>query len=146
MELSPKQESDMQRKGYKDPIKYLAYVEREKQRAKLRYKGESIPKELLAITRLEEPMGGMERALIRNYGITLEEYDRLFFLQSGRCAICGGEETSTIKGVVKRLSVDHCHDTGRIRGLLCNSCNRGIGLLKDSVEVLSSAIEYLKGV
>jgi hypothetical protein len=56
--------------------------------------------------------------------------------QGGRCAICG--ETP------ERLVVDHCHASGMVRGLLCQSCNFGIGHLRDSVERLQSAIQYLK--
>jgi len=58
--------------------------------------------------------------------------------QFGRCAICGG-----VNDIDRRLSVDHNHDTGEVRGLLCNRCNRAIGLLGDSIDILESAISYL---
>lgn len=79
------------------------------------------------------------RALGR-YGMSLDDYDRLFARQRGRCAIC-----STTKGGGRgpHLHVDHCHDSGRIRGLLCNNCNRGLGLLGDSAEALAAASSYL---
>lgn len=78
---------------------------------------------------------------LRNrYGITPEEYDRVLALQSGVCAICKQERTRKF-----RLCVDHDHKTGAARGLLCNHCNRALGLLKDSVSVLTEAIAYLKG-
>lgn len=77
------------------------------------------------------------RSLMRFYNITKEEYNKLFEKQTGRCAICFSE--SKIK-----LSVDHCHKTGRVRGLLCRKCNLGIGFLKDSVEFLNKAIKYLQ--
>lgn len=66
------------------------------------------------------------------------EYDRLFELQGGVCAVC---KTSPHG---KRLAVDHCHDTGRIRGLLCSNCNLGIGLLGDTAKALSLALDYLR--
>ena len=77
-------------------------------------------------------------SLKRNYNITLEEYDRLLDEQDGVCAICGG-----INSNGRRLSVDHDHDTGKIRGLLCGNCNVGIGHLQDDPEVLAAAIGYI---
>lgn len=79
--------------------------------------------------------------LKRMYGITLEEYNALLKKQDHKCAICKGYESSYRNEV---LSVDHNHDTGKIRGLLCNTCNRGLGLFKDNEENLINAINYLK--
>ena len=80
------------------------------------------------------------------YGITIDEYDAMHDNQGGVCAICGLPETTTKgDGVVKRLAVDHCHTTGKVRGLLCNDCNRGIGLLKDDVALLTNSVLYLIG-
>lgn len=77
----------------------------------------------------------------KNFGKgILDIYQKLFDEQGGVCAICKSPEN----GRYKHLSVDHCHDTGKIRGLLCNNCNRGIGLLKDSPELLKNAIEYVE--
>lgn len=73
------------------------------------------------------------------YGITLEEFQLLLNSQRGLCAICGEPEAGKY-----RLSVDHCHETGRIRGLLCRKCNVAIGMLKESVTVLEAAIRYLQ--
>lgn len=70
------------------------------------------------------------------YSMTLKEYNTLKRNQDGKCAICRTE--------VDRLEVDHCHTTGQVRGLLCGPCNRGIGMLQDSVEVLKSAARYLE--
>lgn len=61
--------------------------------------------------------------------------------QHGVCAICGKPET---KPNAKYLAVDHDHKTGEVRGLLCNNCNRALGLLQDNTEVLQNAINYLK--
>ena len=79
--------------------------------------------------------------LIRNYGITLEQYERMFFEQDGKCAICGNPESHSDK---KRLAVDHDHQTGKVRGLLCNKHNRILGTLGDSVDELKRAIAYLE--
>lgn len=77
--------------------------------------------------------------LKREYGITLDDYERMLSEQGGACAICGA-----LPGA-RRLAVDHCHKTGVVRGLLCTSCNVGIGNLADDPELLRSAIRYLEG-
>ena len=76
------------------------------------------------------------------YGIDILEYNEILEGQDGRCAICGGTDPKL--GAVKNLCVDHCHDTGKVRGILCNSCNRGIGLLGDNIATLQNAINYLQ--
>lgn len=76
-----------------------------------------------------------------NYGITEEDYQALLEGQEGKCAIC---LTDTPTGKWKVFAVDHCHKTGKVRGLLCNECNRGIGLLKDNAELLKKAAAYLE--
>ncbi len=73
------------------------------------------------------------------YGITANEYKTLLIKQNGVCFICEEEE----KGKRGNLHVDHCHDTGKIRGLLCSDCNRAIGFLRHSPRLLQRAIEYL---
>lgn len=74
------------------------------------------------------------------YKISRKELKRLISVQNGLCAICGMEcDTHS------RLSVDHCHITGRIRGLLCRRCNSGLGFFKDSVDRLQAAVKYLQG-
>lgn len=78
--------------------------------------------------------------LRRYYGIDLEEYNKIFAKQFGCCAICLKHQAS----FNKRLSVDHNHETGQIRGLLCFHCNTGLGHFKDQPGVLISAINYLK--
>jgi hypothetical protein len=81
-------------------------------------------------------------ALRTSYGITVDDYDRMFKMQRGRCAICGTTDPGQGK---KNLCVDHCHKTKVVRGLLCHTCNRALGLLSDSVKVLEKAATYLKG-
>lgn len=85
-----------------------------------------------------------ERAnrLLRNYGISTAQYESMKEKQKNVCAICFKKETT---GKIKRLRVDHCHSTGKVRGLLCNKCNIGIGFLQDSLVLLKSAMKYLKG-
>jgi hypothetical protein len=75
--------------------------------------------------------------LKRKYNLTEEEYSVMLEKQGGTCAICFSKCT-------RALAVDHEHATGRVRGLLCNNCNRGIGHLKDDVAILVSAIKYLQ--
>jgi hypothetical protein len=81
----------------------------------------------------------------KNYGITLEEYDAMLLAQNGVCKICGNKETHKgAMGRPKPLCVDHCHATGKVRGLLCNDCNQVLGRAKDNTETLKKAIKYLK--
>ena len=76
--------------------------------------------------------------LKKKYGITPEQYDTLLVQQNGLCASCHIAPTD------KQLAVDHCHVTGRIRGLLYTNCNLILGLAQDNPNTLKSLIEYLK--
>lgn len=71
------------------------------------------------------------------YGITIEDYEALFVQQGGQCALCPSKPNQ------RRLAVDHCHDTGRVRGLLCIKCNHALGVLGDTPEGITSALTYL---
>ncbi len=82
----------------------------------------------------------IRRDLKRNYGMTLEQFNNLLWDQGTGCAVCGSKDP---KGQ-GRFHVDHCHTTGRVRGLLCHHCNLGIGNLKDSIEILDKAKAYLQ--
>ena len=73
------------------------------------------------------------------YGITLEDYNALYTSQQGKCMICE-EHEDTLK---KRLYVDHCHTTDKVRGLLCQSCNTLIGFSYDDIRILDNAKAYL---
>jgi len=75
--------------------------------------------------------------LVNFYGITPQRYDEMALSQNGQCAICSCTPT-------RRLGVDHDHETGAVRGLLCSSCNFAIGLLKDSPELIDLAAAYLR--
>lgn len=85
------------------------------------------------------------RKIVQAYGITWEQYEALLQSQGGVCAICrNGEPIAHGRtGKQFRLSVDHCHSTGRVRGLLCQKCNRALGLLGDDPVMLQRAIGYL---
>lgn len=76
---------------------------------------------------------------LRKYGITKEQYEQLIAKQNGRCAICGEQETER-----SVLCIDHCHDNGHIRGLLCDNCNTAIGMMKNDPRRCVSAARYLE--
>jgi hypothetical protein len=78
------------------------------------------------------------------YGIDVETYEKLFAEQNGLCAVCKKPETLKRGDVVVNLSLDHCHTTGKIRGLLCANCNNGMGRFKDDPALLRAAAEYLE--
>ncbi len=76
---------------------------------------------------------------LSTFGLTPEGYAELLARQNERCAICWRHQTEFSRA----LAVDHCHDTGKVRGLLCSGCNTGIGNLKEDVGVLQTAVAYL---
>jgi hypothetical protein len=82
---------------------------------------------------------GSRKMRLSSYGLTIDQYNTMNIKQAGMCAICAGPPVHH-----KRLSVDHDHDTGQIRGLLCTECNSGLGFFKDSILILERATQYLK--
>ena len=76
-----------------------------------------------------------------DYGITLEQYNELLVKQQGSCSICKSFTPGRVGS--NYFHVDHCHNTNKVRGLLCNSCNLGLGSFKDNTSTLEKAIEYL---
>ena len=82
---------------------------------------------------------GKNKQLRKRYGLNIKEYNELFEKQHGSCAICGRHQSE----LTVSLAVDHCHDSGSIRGLLCYNCNMGLGRFKDSKELLIQALSYL---
>jgi len=79
------------------------------------------------------------------YGITLETYTEMLNAQGSVCAICQQPETSVHRdGKVYVLAVDHDHETGAVRGLLCKACNRGLADFRDDPKRLNAAMDYLK--
>lgn len=73
----------------------------------------------------------------RKIGCSKEQYEKLLKRANNKCEICGKED-------FRNLSVDHCHVTNKIRGVLCTACNLGIGSFKDNEELMEKAIEYLR--
>ena len=73
----------------------------------------------------------------KRFNISVDEYKLLRDNANNRCQICGNEDF--------RLAIDHCHTTGKIRGMLCGNCNNGLGRFKDNVKYLKKAIAYLEG-
>jgi Recombination endonuclease VII len=83
-------------------------------------------------------------SLKANYGLPLEVYDYAIIKQLNLCAICKEPEATVEKsGKLRRLAVDHCHDTDEVRGFLCGKCNKAIGLMQDSSANLRAAADYL---
>ena len=77
--------------------------------------------------------------LRKNFGVTLEQYNQMLNSQNGVCAICNQHTEKE----VRMLAVDHCHKTGKVRGLLCRFCNQALGQFNDDTQRLSNAINYL---
>ena len=75
-----------------------------------------------------------------NYGLSSEEYKALLIKQNNKCAICNTDQND----LKRKLVVDHCHTSNKVRGLLCSHCNVGIGMLKENQDNLIAAIQYLK--
>lgn len=80
------------------------------------------------------------RWLRESFGMTVDDYIKLFEDQDGKCAICG----NGTNGNKKNFCVDHDHETGKVRGLLCHNCNVSVGLMKESPLLLRKAAEYLE--
>lgn len=93
----------------------------------------------------EHPEKAQNRSLKRKYGINLTQYNALAAEQCGSCSICGRVpcEDPDVSKTVQRLVVDHDHETGKIRGLICHKCNRALGLFGDDPSVVSKAAEYM---
>lgn len=80
------------------------------------------------------------KALMRNYGMTIEEWNAMFAEQNYRCAICGSTDPFSDN---RNFSVDHCHTMGHVRGILCSQCNHLLGHARDDANVLLEAFTYL---
>lgn len=96
---------------------------------------------LIRLAHASYGMGDRSKILLRKYGITSADYDAMLSTQGGECAICG---TNVPGGNKSFFCVDHDHKTGAVRGLLCESCNRGIGILNDDPDILDKAASYLR--
>lgn len=87
--------------------------------------------------RLQKPMQRRKTEIKRLYGLEIDDYQSILDAQGNKCAIC-------IKPFRKTPNVDHCHDTGKVRGLLCFNCNRAIGHLQNDTGIIQNAIAYLQ--
>lgn len=83
------------------------------------------------------------REVCRNHGVEVKTYNEMMEAQQGKCALCGKAETRKMRGRVMRLCIDHNHETGKIRALLCHDCNSGLGKFYDSPDLLTMAAIYL---
>lgn len=118
----------------------LANLTTRREYDRLRYqKNRDARLKLSADDRRNNPDKFRDRRLRKVYGISLNDYETLLKKQNGRCAICRRPATD----FKRKLAVDHCHKTGRIRGLLCAGCNAYLGRIQDSKTVLLRTIEYL---
>jgi len=87
-----------------------------------------------------------DRRILKVYGISDEDYCRMLAAQNGKCVVCGRENSGYVKnGEYTRMYVDHDHATGKIRGLLCRTCNSAIGFAQDNPEILEKLSKYLRG-
>lgn len=88
-----------------------------------------------------------DKELRNKYGITLDDYNEMLKAQDGVCALCGKtEKVKSRAGKIRALAVDHCHDTGRVRGLLCYRCNQLIAGIGDKLESAEKLVLYMEGV
>jgi len=87
-----------------------------------------------------DPIKYQEQHLKRSYDITLNDYNQMLTEQNNQCAVCGTTEPGGKHG---KFVVDHCHDTGKVRGLLCKRCNIALGEVGDNIQTLQAMIEYL---
>jgi hypothetical protein len=113
------------------------YQENQKAKNKLRYEANKEHIKQYRESRKEE---NKENQLKIKFGINLDNYNNMLEKQNHCCNICGLHKSN----FTRQLAVDHCHTTGKIRGLLCVSCNNGLGRFKDNINYLQSAINYLQ--
>lgn len=90
--------------------------------------------------RQDDPDRDRRQNYRRKYGITLEQYNVMLEAQNGVCAVCQQPER---RAETSNLAVDHCHETGEVRGLLCSNCNRALGLLADDPKRITALADYL---
>lgn len=85
-----------------------------------------------------------DKHLNLQYGITLDDYMEMLIEQKGLCAACGQPETAMMNGATKDLAVDHCHQTGQVRGLLCHACNTALGHLMEDPKRIDALMKYVR--
>jgi hypothetical protein len=113
------------------PSKAALAQRRHYQKHRERYRAES------KVVTEEDKLKVLKKNLMSKYGLTLQQFTAMRVMQGDVCAIC--------KDPLSPAYVDHCHTTGRVRGLLCNHCNKGLGFFRDHPSLLTAAADYLKG-
>jgi len=129
---------------------YAANRDKAQERARAAYRAD--PAKAIAIVRrrqaerVDEIRVYAKTRHLGVYGLTLEDYEALYAIQGGVCAVCSRPESKrhSRSNEPLQLSVDHDHETGAVRGLLCGACNMALGLLQDEPDRLRAAIEYLE--
>lgn len=94
----------------------------------------------------EPGMAQRNHHLTKKYGMDIDEFEAWWIVFRGKCGICNEPMTRPEKSrgqIMTCVSVDHCHETGKVRGLLCSGCNKGLGMLKDNINILKNAIKWL---
>lgn len=141
------------REKHKEKIKVTAKLSRQKHREKNREKEAQRTKsyslknkEKIKLRRKQYLMSNRPKYrssyLKRKYNITLDDYNRMVNEQNNLCKVCGKPGDESNKNSV--LHIDHCHSTGRVRGLLCDNCNRALGMVKEDIVILEALINYIK--
>lgn len=125
----------MPKKGYQQSKEHK---EKLSQNLKNFYVGHTPHNKKFSIPKSDKKRYVKNHALMRSFGIGIEQFEDMVLAQQSRCGICGGYQKN------KSLAVDHDHETGKVRGLLCGSCNMGIGFLKENEQILRNAIDYLR--
>jgi hypothetical protein len=126
---------------------YLKYHEK-RLKARQKYNKEHREERIkyLREKNLKEPNYFRNSRLKNLFGITYLEYQKILKKQNNVCAICGN--TESLKDVwsngIRSLAVDHCHETNKVRGLLCGNCNTALGKFKDNIKLMKKAIKYLE--
>ncbi len=137
MAARSKRYAKMTPEQYKAHLKKAADDRREKYNADPEYRKATL--ENMRKNRAKSPRMIKNQYLKYTYGITIDRFDEILAEQGGKCAVCGRTEPCGKAS----WHVDHDHETGRVRGLLCHFCNTAIGALGDSVDVLNRCIRYL---
>jgi hypothetical protein len=125
--------------GYCKPCEVKAQADRYRTRPEYAEARRAYHRQWMAANPEKASKWSRQKALRRRYGMTIDEYDAMLERQNGVCAACGGTSTDG-----RRLSVDHEHTTKRVRGLLCNHCNRAVGYLRDDPVAAAALAEYLR--
>ena len=123
---------------WRNPEKYRAGARKRRKNNPDKYKS------YVRKYREKNPERERARHLMREYGITLAEYNAMLVQQGSVCAICKQPETQERNGVKYSLAVDHCHKTGKVRGLLCFKCNSAIGSFEKRNVPISNIERYLE--